>query len=38
MQELVRVKLKEFGFPGFLAALFARGIPRLERWKSGESR
>jgi len=34
MQELVKGKLKEFGFPGFLAAWFTRGVPRLERWKS----
>jgi len=34
MQDLVRGKLKEFGIPGFMAALFTRGIPRLSRWKS----
>lgn len=33
MQQLVKGKLKEFGFPGFVAGLFTRGIPRLERWK-----
>jgi hypothetical protein len=33
MKFLVRGKLKEFGFPGFLAGFFTRGIPRLERWK-----
>ncbi len=32
MQDLVRGKVKEFGFPGFLAGLFTRRIPRLERW------
>lgn len=36
MQELVRGKLKEFGFPGFVAGLFARRIPKLKRW-NGES-
>jgi len=33
MQQLVKGKLKEFGFPGFVAGFFTRGIPRLERWK-----
>ena len=33
MQQLVKGKLKEFGFPGFIAGFFTRGIPRLERWK-----
>ena len=33
MQQLVKGKLKEFGFPGFLAGFFTRGIPRLDRWK-----
>ena len=33
MQQLVKGKLKEFGFPGFVAGMFTRGIPRLERWK-----
>lgn len=37
MQELVKAKLKEMGFPGFLAGMFTRGIPRLERWKSSNS-
>jgi hypothetical protein len=32
MRQLVRGKLREFGFPGFMAGLFTRGIPRLERW------
>jgi hypothetical protein len=32
MQERVRTKLKEAGFPGLLAGLFTRGIPRLRRW------
>lgn len=35
MKERVKGKLKEFGFPGFVATLFTRKIPALERWKSG---
>jgi len=34
MQELVRNKIKEMGFPGFLSGFFVKGIPKLERWKS----
>jgi hypothetical protein len=34
MQALVRAKLKEMGFPGFIAGFFTRGIPRLERWRA----
>jgi Putative zinc ribbon domain len=33
MQESVKRKLKEMGFPGFVAGLFTRKIPKLERWK-----
>lgn len=33
MQQRVRGKLKEAGFPGFLAGLFARKVPKLERWR-----
>lgn len=33
MQTLVKGKLKEMGFPGFLAGFFTKGIPSLERWK-----
>jgi hypothetical protein len=33
MQERVRGKLKEMGFPGFMSGLFTRKIPKLERWK-----
>ena len=33
MQDLVRGKLKDMGFPGFVASLFTRGIPKLERWR-----
>jgi hypothetical protein len=32
MQALVKSKLKEFGFPGFIAGLFTKNIPKLERW------
>jgi hypothetical protein len=34
MKALVKDKLKEFGFPGFLAGWFTKGIPKLERWKN----
>ncbi|HNS12357.1 MAG TPA: zinc ribbon domain-containing protein [Bacteroidia bacterium] len=34
MQEFVKNKMKEMGFPGFLAKMFVKGIPKLERWKS----
>ena len=37
MQALVKGKLKEFGFPGFLAGLFTRNIPKLERWKNSHA-
>ncbi|MBX9853056.1 MAG: zinc ribbon domain-containing protein [Cytophagaceae bacterium] len=33
MKELVKGKLKEFGFPGFIAGFFTRNIPKLERWR-----
>ncbi len=33
MQTFVRAKLKEMGFPGFLAGMFTKGIPNLERWR-----
>ena len=33
MQTLVKGKMKEMGFPGFLAGLFTAGIPKLERWR-----
>lgn len=32
MQALVKGKLKEFGFPGFIAGFFTGKIPRLKRW------
>ena len=33
MQEFSKKKMKEMGFPGFLATLFSKGIPKLARWK-----
>lgn len=33
MQELVKEKMREMGFPGFLAGFFTKRIPTLERWK-----
>ncbi|MFN0173587.1 MAG: zinc ribbon domain-containing protein [Saprospiraceae bacterium] len=33
MKTLVKKKLQSFGFPGFLAGIFTRNIPKLERWK-----
>lgn len=33
MQVFVKGKMKEMGMPGFLAGFFAKGIPKLERWK-----
>lgn len=34
MQDFVKNKMKEMGFPGFLAGMFVKGIPKLERWKN----
>jgi hypothetical protein len=34
MQERVKGKMKEMGFPGFMTGLFTRRIPKLERWKA----
>ncbi len=33
MQELVKGKLKEMHFPGFLASVMVKGIPKLKRWQ-----
>jgi len=33
MQTFCKAKLKEMGFPAFLARWFTRNIPKLERWK-----
>ena len=38
MQELVRGKLRELGFPGPLGWLFTRRIPKLKRWNSAGRR
>jgi len=32
MQARVKEKLREHGIPGFLAGVFTRKIPRLQRW------
>jgi hypothetical protein len=34
MQERVKAKMKELGFPGFLSGLFTRKIPKLQRSNS----
>lgn len=33
MQEYVKSKLKSMGFPGFMAGMLTKGIPKLERWQ-----
>jgi hypothetical protein len=38
MQNFAKDKVKEMGFPGFLAGVFTKGIPRLERWKDRGSK
>lgn len=32
MQEKVVDKMRDMGFPGFLARFLARNVPKLERW------
>lgn len=34
MKEFCVKKMKEQGFPGFMAKIFTSGLPRLERWKT----
>lgn len=34
MQEFCKGKLKEMGWPGWLAGFFTKGIPKLERWNN----
>lgn len=34
MQNFCKQKMKEMGFPGFLAGAFTLSIPKLERWKT----
>jgi hypothetical protein len=36
MQTLCKSKLKEMGFPGFVAGMFTMSIPKLERWKNSK--
>jgi len=33
MKKFCKQKMKEMGFPRFLAGIFTLGIPKLERWK-----
>jgi len=34
MKKFCKEKMKEQGFPRFLASFFVSGLPRLERWKN----
>jgi hypothetical protein len=34
MQDFVKEKMKERGIPGFIAGIFTKEIPKLERWKN----
>jgi hypothetical protein len=34
MKERVKQKIVEFGMPKFIAGMFTRNIPKLERWHS----
>jgi hypothetical protein len=34
MQDLVKSKMRGMGFPGFMAGLFTRKIPKLQRWSN----
>lgn len=34
MKTLVKGKMIEMGFPGFMSGFFTKGIPKLERWSS----
>lgn len=38
MQALVKAKLQEMGFPGFIAGWFTKNIPQLERWKQAAAK
>ena len=33
MEQFVKEKMREMGFPGFLASVFAKKVQKLERWK-----
>jgi len=35
MMSKVEGKLREMHFPGFMARYFSRGIPSLQRWRTG---
>ncbi len=37
MQAFVKSKLKNMGFPGFLAGWMTKGIPKLVRWEQPSS-
>ena len=32
MQKFCKDKLKEMGFPGFMARMMSNGVPKLQRW------
>ncbi len=34
MKKFCKEKMKENGFPGFVAGFFTLGLPKLERWKT----
>ena len=34
MQAIVKNRLKEMGSPDFIAGMFTKRLPKLERWKS----
>jgi hypothetical protein len=36
MQVRVKEKLREFGFPGFIAGMFTSKIPKLKRWSENQ--
>lgn len=37
MQQLVKGKLKDMGFPGFMAWFFTKNIPQLKRWQKNQA-
>ena len=38
MQERVKGKMKEMGFPAFLSWIFMRNVPKLARWSGASQR
>jgi len=34
MKKFCKEKMKEMGFPGFIAGFLTMGLPKLERWKN----